>query len=181
MELVKYVPYLDSDQCQHQHFVYEINPNIQDQVWMWKPTLVSEAIKYAYYTEQMLGGIPFRSYNTQELGIIVRAPQSYLMGGYVRTPPYRRRSIHRVAAVNLLVENSTLSQYTTKTHQSSRNYEVPVGRGRIYRGRIPSQRSKWFISPPPSSVSCWGCGIPHYKNYRLSYDLIQHIQSERPQ
>ena len=83
---------------------------------MWKPTLVAEGFKYACYNEKILGQMPFSSYNTQELGIIVRAPRSYPMGGYVRTPPYKRRSIHRVAVVNILVENSTLSQSTTYSH-----------------------------------------------------------------
>ena len=45
MELIKYVPYLDIDQCHVEHFVYRINPRIWAQVQMCKPTLVVEVVK----------------------------------------------------------------------------------------------------------------------------------------
>ena len=50
MELVKYVPYLDTDQCHAQHFVYELNPRIWAQVQMCKPTLVVEVVECTYIT-----------------------------------------------------------------------------------------------------------------------------------
>ena len=50
MELVKYVPYLDTDQCHAERFVYELNPRIYAPVQMWKPTLVVEVVECTYIT-----------------------------------------------------------------------------------------------------------------------------------
>ena len=50
MELVKYVPYLDTNQHHVEHFVYELNPRIWAQVQMCKPTLVVEVVECTYIT-----------------------------------------------------------------------------------------------------------------------------------
>ena len=47
MELVKYVPYLDSDDRQVEQFVYGLNYKIRAAVRMWKPYSVSMAVEYA--------------------------------------------------------------------------------------------------------------------------------------
>ena len=53
MELVKYVPYLDSDDRQVERFVYGLNHKIRAAVRMWKPSSVAMAIEYARYAEDM--------------------------------------------------------------------------------------------------------------------------------
>ena len=50
MELVKYVPYLDTNQHHVEHFVYELNRRIWAQVQMFKPTLVLEVVECACFT-----------------------------------------------------------------------------------------------------------------------------------
>ena len=53
MELVKYVPYLDSNDRQVERFVYGLNYKIRAAVRMWKPSLVAMAVEYARYVEDM--------------------------------------------------------------------------------------------------------------------------------
>ena len=55
MELVKYVSYLDTDECQAERFVFELNPRIRAMVRMWKPPMVAEAVECACYAEEHLG------------------------------------------------------------------------------------------------------------------------------
>ena len=55
MELVKYVPYLDMDECQAERFVYGLNPRFRAMVRMWKPSTVAEAVECARYVEEHLG------------------------------------------------------------------------------------------------------------------------------
>ena len=50
MELIKYVPYLDTDQRHGEPFVYELNPRMWAQVQMCKPTLVVEVVECACFT-----------------------------------------------------------------------------------------------------------------------------------
>lgn len=54
MELVKYVSYMDTDQCQVDRFIYGFNPKIREMVQMWKPSLVTEAVEHASYVEENL-------------------------------------------------------------------------------------------------------------------------------
>ena len=53
MELVKYVPYLDSDDWHVEHFVYGLNSKIRSTVRMWNQALVAMEVKYALYDEDM--------------------------------------------------------------------------------------------------------------------------------
>ena len=53
MELVKYVPYLDSDDRQVERFVYGLNYKIRDVVRMWKPSSVAKEVEYACYVEDI--------------------------------------------------------------------------------------------------------------------------------
>ena len=55
MELVKYVPYLDTDERQAEPFVFGLNPRIRAMVRMWKPPTVAEAVECARYAEEHLG------------------------------------------------------------------------------------------------------------------------------
>ena len=55
MELVKYVPYLDTDERQTECFIYGLNPRIRAMVRMWKPSTVAEAVECARYAEEHLG------------------------------------------------------------------------------------------------------------------------------
>ena len=45
MELVKYVSYMEIDQCQADCFIYGLNPKIREMVQMWKPSSVAEAFE----------------------------------------------------------------------------------------------------------------------------------------
>ena len=53
MEIVKYVPYLDSDDRQVEWFVYGLNYKIKATVWIQKPYLVSMVIESSRYAEDM--------------------------------------------------------------------------------------------------------------------------------
>jgi len=53
MELVKYVPYLDSDDRQVERFVYGLNYKIRATVRMLKSSSVSMAVEYAHYAQNM--------------------------------------------------------------------------------------------------------------------------------
>ncbi len=54
MELVNYVSYMDTDQCQADRFMYGLRPKIRAMVKMWKPSLVAEAVEQARYVEEHL-------------------------------------------------------------------------------------------------------------------------------
>ena len=102
--------------------MYGLNPRIRAQVRMWKPTSVVEEIECARYTKEMLGGKPLRTFNTSYSGFVGKAPQTYSKGGYARPPPYGNKYTPIVATIDNLVASSIVSQYTTGTHQSERNY-----------------------------------------------------------
>ena len=55
MELVKYVPYLDTDERQAERFIFGLNPRIRAMVRMWKPSTMAEAVECARYAEEHLG------------------------------------------------------------------------------------------------------------------------------
>lgn len=55
MELVKYVPYLDIDEHQGEHFVYGLNPWIRAMVKMRRPSSVVGLFECAHYAKENLG------------------------------------------------------------------------------------------------------------------------------
>ena len=62
MELVKYVSYMDNDQCSIDRFIQglnpkimemvHMNPNIRGMVDMSKPSLVAEIVEHVHYVEE---------------------------------------------------------------------------------------------------------------------------------
>ena len=138
MELVKYVPYLDTDERQGERFVFGLNPWIKAMVRMWKPPTVAEAVECACYAEEHFGiKRDFRPVEPISQAFTGRTPRNFFRGNNSRPPPYGSkftprgtgagapRTINAVAS-----ESSNISAWRSRgTGNRGRN-----GRGSHTRG-----------------------------------------------
>ena len=111
MELVKYVSYMDNDQRQEEHFIYGLNPKIRAMVWMWKPSLVAEAVENVRYVEEhmnLTGGM--RPSFPHCPGFVGKAPRKFSRGGSSRPPPYCNKAAPRTVVVGISMETSEASR-----------------------------------------------------------------------
>ena len=98
MELVKYVPYLDTDERQAERFVFGLNPRIRAMVRMWKPPTVAEAVECARYAEEHLGiKRDFRPAESIPQAFTGKTPRNFFQGNNSRPPPYGNRFTPRGA------------------------------------------------------------------------------------
>jgi hypothetical protein len=164
MELVKYVLYMDNGQRQAEHFIYGLNPKIRAMVWMWKPSLVAEAVKNARYAEEhmnLIGGT--RPTFPHRPGFIGKAPRTFPRGGGSRPPPYGNKVTPRIVATRISMAVSATSCSSPTTQIGPRPSQGTMSRGRGSRGRNPFQRQSHNSTQVQSRVTCWGCGGSHYQ------------------
>jgi hypothetical protein len=110
MELVKYVSFMDIDQCQAYHFVYGLNLKIRPMVWMWKPLSMVEAVESAFYEEEHMSlNIGMRSTIPQHPGFMGNTPRTFSKGGNSRPPLYDNRVAPRVVATSFSMSSSETS------------------------------------------------------------------------
>lgn len=92
MELVKYVPYLDTNECQAKRFVYGLNSRIKAMVRMWKPSSIVEVVECARYAEEHLGiKRDVRPTKSLQPGFPGKTPRKFFRGNSSRPPPYGNR------------------------------------------------------------------------------------------
>lgn len=122
MELVKYVSYMDTDQCQADRFIYGLNPNFRELVQMWKPSSVVEGIQHAHYVEEHLdlkgGNITIFP---KPLRFVGKATRTFSRGGSLRPPPFGNRVVHRTSIIGIrMVVNASppaaSRNHTTRGH-----------------------------------------------------------------
>jgi hypothetical protein len=136
MELVKYVSYIDNDQQQADRFFYGLNPKIGSMVWMWKSSLVAEAVENPRYVEEHMslnGGM--RSTFPHHLGFVGKAPRTFSRGGSSRPHPYGNRVAPRTIATGISMVVSAASHSSPMTQASPQPSQGESSRGRGSRGR----------------------------------------------
>jgi hypothetical protein len=141
MELVKYVSYMDNDQRQAENFVYGLNPKIRAMLWMWKSSLVVEAVENKRYAKEQMnltGGT--RMTFPHHLGFMGKAPRTFPRGGGSRPPPYGNRVASRTIAAGISMAASATSRSSPTTQASPRPSQGEASRGRGSRGRNSFQR-----------------------------------------
>jgi hypothetical protein len=121
MELVKYVSYMDNDQRQAERFIYGLNPRIRAMVWMWKLSLVAEAVENARYAKEHMNLIRgARSTFPHRPGFVGKASRIFPRGGGSRPPPYGNRFAPRIVAIGISMAASVASRSSPTVQTSPR-------------------------------------------------------------
>jgi hypothetical protein len=163
MELVKYVSYMDNDQQQTKRFVYGFNHNIRAMVWMWKPSLVAEAVENARYAEEYMSlNGDMRSAFPHHPRFVGKDPRTFSRGGSSRPPPYGNRVTQRIVATGISMAASASSHPSPMLQGSPRPSQGETSRGRGFRGRNSFQKPSQRSAQVQYRVTCWGSGGPHY-------------------
>ena len=139
MELVKYIPYLDFDERQAEHFIFGLNLRIRALVSMWKPSSVVEAVECGCYAEKHLGikkdvG-PTKPLQSSFLG---KTPQNFFRGSSSR-PPYGSRFTPRSVGARAPMTVNTIA--TESSNTSPWKSQGTANRGRNTRGSGTRGRS----------------------------------------
>ena len=162
MEIVKYVPYLDSDDRQVEWFVYGLNYKIRATVWMQKPYLVSMVIESSRYAEDMSyskGGNKLIGSNQYVIG---KDPWLYFIGGQCRPPPYCNRFTLRANTSGNSISQGSSANHGNRGWTHGNSYRG-LGGFRGSRGRKSFQSTPPNNMKAPPNVSCWGFGVPHFQ------------------
>eukprot|EP00253_Pinus_taeda_P035628 PITA_35628 len=132
MELVKYIHYLDSDERQAEHFIFELNPRIRALVRIWKPSSVAEAVECGRYAENHLGTKKdVEPAEPLQLGFPGKTPQNFFRGSSSR-PPYGNRFTPRNVGARAPMAVNTIA--TESSNTSPWKSRGTANRGRNLRG-----------------------------------------------
>jgi hypothetical protein len=110
-------------------------------VWMWKPSLVAEAIENARYVEEHMnlnGGM--RSTFLHHPGFVGKAPRTFSMGGSSKPPPYGNKANPRIVSSGISMAASVASRSSPTTQAGPRPSQGAASRGKGSRGRNSFQR-----------------------------------------
>lgn len=123
MELVKYLPYLDTDECQAECFVYGLNLRTRDMVIMWRSSSVAEAFKCAHYVEEHLGlKMESRPFGPPQVGLVGNTPYHFSREGSLRPPPYSGRFTTNGLEARAPMKINTILQASSRSNESPWNY-----------------------------------------------------------
>jgi len=164
---VKYIHYLDSDECKAERFIFGLNPRIRALVRMWRPSLVAKAVECGCYAEEHLG-IKKDVGPTKPLqsGFPRKTPRNFFRGSSSRPPPYGNKFTPRsVGARAPMIVNTIATESLNispwKSHGTTNRGRNMRGSG--MRGRSSLSRNSQYDSRGPTQVNCWGCGGPHFQ------------------